>query len=263
MYKVVVIEDEQLVRQGIILGTDWSSIDCMVVGEASNGMEGCEVIQQCKPDLIITDIRMPKMDGIEMVRKLEEMNLRPFAVFLTAYDDFSYAQQAVRLHAADYLLKPFQDGQLEETVKRILAQLDAKQEPDRISGNLPELQLDKGDKSKYISDAMAYMEANYANPELSIKAVASHLGLSEGHLSHLFRKETKFTPMTYVTRCRMRAAMQLLKDYKYKVYEVAELVGYHDITYFSVSFKKYVGVAPREYQDRYRDVQHVHNDNKK
>lgn len=254
MYKVVVIEDEKLVRQGIIMGIDWKSIHCMIVGEASNGQEGIEVIKKCRPDLVITDIRMPKMDGLEMVTKLSEMEIKPLTIFLTAYDDFTYTQQAIRLQAADYLLKPFQDGQLEETVERVLVQLGKRTEKESLAEGDMELQLEKGDKRKYISEAMAYIDCNYANSQLSVKEVATHLGISEGHLSHLFRKETEFTPMTYVTKCRMRAARNLLKDYKYKVYEVAEMVGYRDITYFSATFKKYVGVAPREYQDRYYSV---------
>lgn len=78
------------------------------------------------------------------------------------------------------------------------------------------------------------------------------MGISGGHLSHLFRKETNFTMMNYVVNCRIRAAKGLLKDYRYKIYEVAEQVGYRDITYFSAIFKKHVGVSPSEYQDRYR-----------
>ena len=252
MYKVVVIEDEPLVRQGIVLGTDWSSIDCMVVGEAADGEAGYQVILKCRPDLIITDIRMPKMDGIEMIRKLEEEKIKPLVIFLTAYDDFTYAQQAIRLGVSDYLLKPFRDGELEGVIDKILTRVGQRQKEIQEKVKHPELSLEKGDKSKYIRDAMAYMEQNFADSEISVSAVANYLGISEGHLSHLFRKETQFTPMSYVTQCRIRAAMQLLKDYKYKIYEVAEKVGYHDITYFSVTFKKYVGVSPSEYQDRHR-----------
>ena len=102
-------------------------------------------------------------------------------------------------------------------------------------------------------DAVSYIDENYANPNISVRSVAENLAISEGHLSHLFRKETDFTFLSYLTQCRMRAAKKLLKDHRYKIYEVAEMVGYKDITYFSVTFKKFVGVSPSEYQDRYRD----------
>lgn len=249
MYKVVVVEDEKRVRQGIVMGTDWSKINSIVMGEAANGEEGIEIIRKCKPDIVITDIRMPKITGIEMVQKLHEEGMEPKVIFLTAYDEFAYAQQAIQLGAVNYLLKPFRDGQLEEAVLKVLEK-SRKESAQKEQVNQG-LRFSKSDKSKYIMDAIAYVDENYANPDISVRAVAEKLGISEGHLSHLFRKETDSTFMAFVTKCRMRSAMNLLKDYQYKVYEVAEMVGYHDITYFSATFKKYVGVSPSEYQNRY------------
>ncbi len=250
MYKVVVVEDEKLVRQGIILSTNWSAIDCMVVGEAENGEEGISVIQKCTPDIVVTDICMPVMTGIEMVEKLREDGSVPFVIFLTAYDDFSYAQQAIRLDVCDYILKPFKDGELENSILKLIEknkkEVKAGTETDSV------LQLKKGDKSKYLAEALSYIDEHYKDPDISVQKVADSMGISGGHLSHLFRKETNFTMMNYVVNCRIRAAKGLLKDYRYKIYEVAEQVGYRDITYFSAIFKKHVGVSPSEYQDRYR-----------
>ena len=126
MLKVVVVEDEELVRKGIVLTVDWAGAGCAVVGEAANGEEGLEVIRRYRPDLIVTDIRMPKLDGIEMLRRLREEGNRAHVVFLTAYSDFSYAQSALKLGAADYLLKHFQDGEMEETATGRLGGLEIK-----------------------------------------------------------------------------------------------------------------------------------------
>lgn len=258
IYKVVIVEDEKRVRQGIVMGTDWSKINCAVMGEASNGEEGIGIIRKCRPDIVITDIRMPKMTGLEMIQAIQEYDLSPCVIFLTAYDDFAYAQQALKLGAVDYLLKPFKDGQLEEAVLGVIAKKQKEeqrreQENSELRDELRgDLHLDKGNKSKYIMDAIAYIGQNYANPNISVGDVAESLGISEGHLSFLFRKETDSTLMAYVTKCRMRAAMNLLKNYRCKVYEAAEQAGYRDITYFSKTFKKYVGVSPSEYQSRYR-----------
>lgn len=251
MYKVVVVEDEKLVRQGIILSTNWKAIDCMVVGEAENGAEGLEIIRKCTPDIVITDICMPGMTGIEMVEGLKEDEHIPMVIFLTAYDDFSYAQQAIRLEVCDYILKPFKDGELEKSILRLIErnrkEATAENEIDR------NLQLKKGDKSKYLAEALAYIDEHYMDPDISVQKVADSIGISGGHLSHLFRKETNFKMMNYVMNCRIRAAQSLLKDYHHKIYEVAQQVGYRDITYFSAIFKKNVGVSPSEYQDRYRE----------
>ncbi|MCR4740445.1 MAG: response regulator [Lachnospiraceae bacterium] len=252
MYRVVVVEDETIVRQGIIRDTDWGSVECMVVGEAGNGQEGLEVIRRLRPDLVITDIRMPKLSGLEMAEILDKEKIMPVMIFLTAYGDFAYAQQAIKVGARDYVLKPFKDNVLEESIKKTLSRYLKKAGfEDKVQNE--ELSLKKGDKSKYLTAALAYIDENYSDPDLSAAKVAQAIGVSTGHLSHLFRRESSFTMSNYVLDCRMRAAKKLLQDYSHKVYEVAEAVGYRDITYFSVSFKKYVGVTPSEYQDRFRE----------
>lgn len=252
MLKVLVVDDEAYVRKGIVLETDWASLGCVVVAEAENGLQGLEAVYKYNPDIIISDIRMPQMDGIEMLTKLRQEGSRVRVIFLTAYSEFSYAQNAIKLLASDYLLKPFEDGELEATVTRIREQLEQEYGAfqDEKGSNTPLLIRKSGDKSKYIMEALSYISEHYGDETISVGVIAESLGISEGHLSHLFKKETEYTVMGYITRYRMQAAMKLLANCRYKVYEVAELVGYRDITYFSSTFKKIVGVSPSEYQDR-------------
>ena len=112
MLKVLVVEDEELIRRGIVLAVDWAALGCVVVGEASNGEEALEAVERLNPSLIITDLKMPRMDGIEMLRRLRERGNNAYVIILTAYDSFEYAQSALRLGAVDFLLKPFHDGGL-------------------------------------------------------------------------------------------------------------------------------------------------------
>lgn len=254
MIKVLVIDDEVIVRNGIVLETDWNSLGCMVVGEASNGEEGLEAVEKYHPDVIICDIRMPKMDGITMLEHLRKSGNETPVIFLTAYSDFEYAQRAIHFSASDYILKPFEDGQLEEAVVNICTKIKAKRksqsdmrQEDVLS---TELISQKGDKSKYVSEAINFIAKNYAKPDIGIKSVADSIGISEGHLSHVFKSETDYTVNAYITRYRIKAAMKLLSDCRYKVYEVAEMVGNKDITYFSSTFKKVTGMNPSDYQDR-------------
>ncbi len=239
MKRIVVVEDEELVRQGIVHAVDWESIDCEVVGEASNGLAGLAIIKERKPDLIVADIKMPVMDGIDMVRALREDGIVSRVIFLTAYSDFSYAQHAVKLGAADYLLKPFRDGELETAVKRAL---EASQAP------IPHASAGHSVKySRYVSEAMKYIESHFGE-DISLSTVADHLGLSESRLSHLFKDETGQSPGSYLIQTRIKAAMEMLKDCRSKVYEVAEQTGFRDIAHFSSTFKRIVGVSPSDYQ---------------
>ena len=247
MLKVLVVEDEELIRRGIVLAVDWAALDCVVVGEAANGEEALEAVERLGPTLIITDLKMPRMDGIEMLRRLRESGNNVYVIILTAYDSFEYAQSALRLGAVDFLLKPFHDGDLERAVQRLQKRMSsAAAQAEPIPG------LKKGDKSRYVLEAMDYIGGHYNDPGISVASIAQHLGISEGHLSHTFKKETDYTLLNYLTRFRIQKAMALLREGRVKVYEAAEQVGYRDVTHFSATFKKVVGVSPSEYQDTCR-----------
>ena len=252
MRKILVVDDEMFVRRGIVMETDWAAMDCAVVAEASNGEEALEAVHRYRPDLIISDIRMPRMDGIELLKTLRQEGNEVRVIFLTAYSEFEYAKQALRYFAFDYLLKPFEDGELEECVLRAKKEIeeqrdDRKNQEQQTVLAAPE---EQGDKSRYIREALNYIAEHYGDSDISIATVSAAVGISESHLSHLFKKETDYTVAAYITRYRMRAAMKLLEDCRNRVSEVAEQVGYRDITYFSSTFKKIVGMTPSEYQNR-------------
>lgn len=247
MLRVLVVEDEEMIRKGIVLTVDWAALDCVVVGEAANGEEALDAVEKYSPTLIITDLKMPIMDGIEMLTRLREKGCDAFVIILTAYDSFTYAQSAVKLGAVDFLLKPFHDGELEEAVMKLQKRLGEKSKPD---DSLPTAQTKKGSKSRYVMAAMDFIAERYSDPDMSVSQIAEHLGVSEGHLSHIFKRETDYTILNHITRYRINRAMKLLKENGLKVYKVAEMVGYRDITHFSTTFKKLVGMSPSEYQDK-------------
>lgn len=248
MLKVLIVDDEAIVRKGIVLGVDWMAMDCVIVGEAANGVEGLEAAENYNPNLIITDVRMPRMDGIEMMRELRSRGCRAHAIFLTAYSDFEYVRSAVQLGAVDYLLKPFRDEELAAAIERVHRKDEELSELSR-EDMMP---LVKGDKSKYVFEALNYISEHYADSDINITGIAKSLGVSEGHLSHVFKKETSYTVVGYLTQYRIHVAMQMLRDCRRKVYEVAEAVGYKDVAYFGSTFKKLTGLSPSEYQDRCR-----------
>lgn len=254
MLKVLVVDDEEFVRKGIVMETDWAALGCVVAGEAENGQVALDAVKKYAPDLIICDIRMPKMDGLTLLKTLRAEGNQVHVIFLTAYSEFSYAREALKLYAFDYLLKPFEDGELEEAVLRAKREIENVRDVEEqiTEEKILTLSVKEGDKSRYISKALSYIAAHYGENDISVASIAEYLNISEGHLSHLFKKETDYTVMAYITRYRMRAAIKMLSDCKNRVYEVAEAVGYKDIAYFSSTFKKIVGISPSEYQDRGR-----------
>lgn len=245
MLKTLIVDDEATMRRGLVSGVNWSDMDCVVIGEAVNGLDALEQVEKLRPDLIITDIRMPQMNGLEMFSKLRQSGNQAHVILLTAYDDFDYIRSALQLGAVDYLLKPFRPQELGAAIARVQGMASGRIETRSENPLLPE----KGEHSKYVTLATDFIAKHYADADISITSIAMELGVSEGHLSHIFKKETGYTVINYLTHFRIHAAMELLQDCKYKVYQVAEQVGYRDVSYFSSTFKKFTGVSPSDYQE--------------
>ncbi|MCI6888251.1 MAG: response regulator [Lachnospiraceae bacterium] len=255
MYKVIVIEDETTVRRGIVLTTNWAALNCMVAGEAANGEEGIDLISRLAPDIVVTDVKMPRMDGVEMITKLRQAGCRSSFIILTAHSDFKYAQSALRLGVSDYLLKPLKDGDLEQAILTLLqkkGEIPAAARQSHTDGEpaIFRFQPDAPAKNPYVEAAIQFIRNHYRE-DITISTVARDLEISEGYLSRMFKKETDYTFTNYLIYYRLRLAMTLLKDPRVKVYEAADQTGYSDTAYFSAQFKKIVGLSPSEYQNRY------------
>lgn len=128
MFKVLVVDDEQYVRKGIINLIDWNSLSYIICDEAENGLEALKLIEALSPDLVIVDIRMPLCDGLELIRRVREMGKhQPEFIVVSGYHDFTYAQQALRYHVSDYILKPVDEEELIKALTKTALQLTEKQ----------------------------------------------------------------------------------------------------------------------------------------
>ena len=239
MYKVMIVDDEPFAREGIVHDINWDSLDFTVCAVAKDGLQALEKYQETSPDLIISDINMPMCNGIEMLQRLRDQGSDIQIIFLTAYSEFDYARDALRLYAADYILKPFEDGTIETSVQKIIPKLVKTKTPQAIN-----------DTNRYVKKAIEYIKQNYANPNLSIYEIASHLEISEGHISRLFHKETSYTLAGYITSIRLEKAKNLLCKHNCRISEAAEQTGYTSVAYFSSLFKKRYGITPSEYQNQ-------------
>ena len=239
MYKVMIVDDEPFAREGIVHDINWDSLDFTVCAVAKDGLQALEKYQETSPDLIISDINMPMCNGIEMLQQLRDQGSDVQIIFLTAYSEFDYARDALRLYAADYILKPFEDGTIETSVQKIIPKLTKTKTPQAIN-----------DTNRYVKKAIEYIEQNYANPTLSIYDIATYLEISEGHISRLFHKETNYTLAGYITSIRLENAKKLLCKHNCKISEAAEQTGYTSVAYFSSLFKKRYGLTPSEYQNQ-------------
>jgi len=255
MLKCVVLEDEPLVRRELVLLTPWESLSILCAGDAADGLEGLELADRVRPDIVVTDIRMPGMDGLAFIEELNARRARagetpPEYLILSGYSEFDYARTAIRLGVREYLLKPVAEEELLEALRRSAARVAERSPANEVErALLPEPPADsRGGMEGYVELAVRIIAERFIGG-ITIEEAAGELGISSGHLSRLFKQETGFTFVDYLTQVRVKRAAELLRDPRVRVYEVADLVGYSDPRYFAGVFRKITGMTPREYRD--------------
>lgn len=263
MLKVVIAEDEPAVLAELRFAQPWEEWGFVVTGAAEDGPAALDLILKDRPDLVVTDIRMPGMDGLELARRACEAlgDGAPAFIVVSGYDDFEYARGALRLGVRNYLLKPVDDDELEQAVSRVASEIGRTRGREKLErvleeGGAPavllfrEYELDKREdaSSRYVEKAAAAIREAYKR-EISIEEVAEKLGISAGYLSRVFKKETGYTFVDYLMRFRIKKAVELLKDTELRIYEVADLVGYTDQRYFSQVFRRITGMTPTQFKE--------------
>lgn len=245
MYKVLVVEDEERIRKGLLFLTDWLKAGCAVTGEAADGREGLRLIEELSPDIVITDVKMPFLDGIAMLEAAQKKCAFE-AIILSGYSEFSYAQKAVSLGVTEYLLKPLDFKLLYRALEKSCAKRAARRaEALRAAAQAapPEPLRLPTRSSKYVARLLARIQSSYAE-KLSLSDLSEEYGVSATHLNTQFKKETGCTFNDFLNRFRIQRAAELLQSGRLKVYEAAEAVGFADYKYFTQVFKKYTGCPP-------------------
>jgi YesN/AraC family two-component response regulator len=242
MYSVVLVDDEQIILQGLVRVIPWEEYNCRVVGTATDGLEGAALIRKLRPDILFTDIRMPNMDGLQMVAALKsELPGLQIAV-LTAFRDFEFAKQSITLGVCRYLLKPSKMDELKEAIHHMTSVLQS-----RAGLEAPEVTENEAAGSFVVKAALTYMEQHYRE-HITLSQVADHVFVSQWHLSKLINRHTDKNFFDLVNQIRVNKALLLLKDPSLKVHDVAEIVGYADVAHFSKNFKRLTGRSPVEYR---------------
>lgn len=251
MFRVLIVEDEDIIRKGIAYTMDWMSMGCVIVGEASNGKEGVEKILELEPDIVIADIMMPYMDGMEMLRQTHD-KAHYKSIILTSYAEFSYAKQAIDLKISDYLMKPVEEEELKEVIARVSAEITKEREIEQlyekqnIGMDMQEYYVRASQESPYITQMLEITQEHYAE-KISVESIAEQLGVSASYLSRKFKQATGLTYLDFLNKYRVQKAIKLLETGKYKVYEISDLTGFSGYKHFNTVFKKYTKQSPTEF----------------
>ena len=254
MYKVVIIDDEPLIVEGLTRTIPWSKWDCQVVGFANDGKEGMEVIRREKPSIVISDINMPKLDGLNMIAGLKSEFPYMQITILTGYREFEFVQTAITLGVTRFLLKPSKMDELTEAIEAMtqkLKNLPPEWLPD--SNITEETEEDSvlysNEASSFIvNKALEYILEHYKE-KLRLVDVADQVFVSQWHLSKLLNKHTGQNFSEALNKARIVRAKELLKDPSLRIYDIAEEVGFQDLAHFSRVFKKLEGISANEYRN--------------
>lgn len=247
MLKVLVVDDEFIVRTGLINCIDWEALHLKLVGEASNGREALNLIRENTPDIVLLDMIMPEMNGMELIEKLEELNIQTNIIILSCHEDYNYVRDAFKKGVRDYILKLSATPEEISGIIRDVSLKILKDHQEASAGSLHKLSEQKKMRSD-IADALRYMETHYKD-NLTLSDIASLIHMSKNHLSYLFQKETGRSFSDCLTELRIAKAKELLHaETRYTIAEIAEMTGFSDTGYFCKVFKKSTGMSPNHYR---------------
>lgn len=252
MYKVMIIDDEPIIVEGLSRSIPWEKWNCQVVATANDGMEGKRLIEEYRPDMIFLDICMPEMNGLSMIAAIKSQFPNLEISILTGFRDFDYAQEAIRLGVTRFLLKPSNMDELQEAISAMCENLNKKgimgDEPTE-SGEIDAQEHESASSSFIVKNAMAYIEENYMH-KLTLGEVAEKTYVSQWHLSKLLNRHMEQSFSEILNHVRIEAAKKLLKDPSLRIGDISEQVGFLDLAHFSRVFKKQEGVSANEYRNK-------------
>ncbi len=248
MIKILIADDESIERE--LLSKILCDNPLITLYQAENGRLAVTYASLYDVDIVLMDIEMPALNGIEASRRILQDKPSSRIIFITAYSLFSYAREAVKLGAIDYILKPVDRDDVLRAVRRAVGQVEAERQ---LKAARPEAEaLDEDEALDKATLMMAkvkkYLEHSYMNYDLSLDSVSSLLNINPSYLSSIFKRCTGTNFLDYITNLRICAAKEYLCDPFKSAAEIASMVGYDSSSYFTRAFKKNTGLTPTEYR---------------
>ena len=249
MLRVLVADDETIIRNGIVRLIEASGLDLKVAGTAEDGIEAVELVRNLDPGIIIMDINMPQMNGLDAIRQIRQLSPESRILIVSGYSDFSYAQQAIDLGVFKYMLKPIDIHEF----KSILQQaMDSWTQRMMEKSQLREAYEPETEQDKTIA-SLQYIKEHFTDNTLSLTAVAKHFYLSPSYLTKIIKDKTSLSFTDYLNRLRIDLAETLIQDNPSMTFsEVAQRCGYSSQHYFSRAFKNYTGLTPLAFKNRHQ-----------
>jgi two-component system response regulator YesN len=244
MMKIAIVDDEMKIRMGLAKMIEQANLNYKISGCYSNGEEALREIKLIGVDVLITDIRMPVMDGLQLTKEIRDWNPTVRCIILSGFRDFDFARTAMRMGVEDYLMKPVNREELYRLLEKLKKNLQGEMSEGSDSGQAV--------NSRIVSLIIKQIEAEYYK-DFNLTELSEKAGLNPNYIRQLFKSQTGQSITDYLMHFRVEKAKELLKyNLELKVYEVGGLVGYSEAVYFNRMFKKIVGMTPKEYKENSR-----------
>ena len=243
MWKVMIADDENYMLEAMENLIDWKKMKCQLVYKAKNGQIVLEQIKKNPPDIIITDIKMPLVSGIEVAKYVYENKLPIKVIILSAYAEFQYAQEAIKYDVCGYIIKTSVIEMLPGMIQKAVGKL-----------SVP-IELEKDDEEYYSDDILGRLQkyvAEHYTDKLNLTQIARDIHANGSYLSRLYKTKTGQNLFDVINIMRLEKAKEYMNQ-GMRIYEIAQQVGFDDVSYFSRVFKKHEGCSPREYENRLRE----------
>lgn len=242
MRNVLIVDDDIHICQGLAENLNWKRYSVDHVYTADNALSALDIIRSKPIHLLITDVKMPSINGLELIQRAKALNSGLHFIVLSGYAEFDYVQQALRLQAMDYLLKPVRLNDLMALLDRIFPHEDAQDASPLVS-----IHSDEAPRaiSPLVKSMIAYIDSHYSEP-ITLNSIAEWLDRNPTYVSYVFKKETDMKLFDYVTKVRIQRAQQLIASTNLSFSEIAQQVGFDEYRSFVRAFQRIVGASPRD-----------------
>lgn len=255
MYRILIADDEPIERKVISKKIQEFFPGQTNVFQAENGREAIEIFERKKCDIVLIDIEMPGMNGLDAAERIRGMDRDCSIIFLTAFDDFNYAKKAISVKALEYLLKPGSDEELiavleeafrisDEGERRRISERTIEEEKREILDGVPSEEI----RMNVVAEEIRRYIAEHYKEDLSLQDVAGAMRYSDAYFCKIFKKYFNRSFIVYLNELRIEKAKRMLEDAMRNIKDISSEVGYRDANYFAKVFKRITGVTPSDYR---------------